>query len=1044
MSRKVLAGLSHRIWWGLAFLLVAGMIIGQLSGLRAHAGGATQDGWLWQVQAPTELREARAVWPRNYGVWRLNRQMLEDTLRRAPREFSAEAKTAPLILPLPLPDGTTQRFTVTNSPVMEAELAARFPEIQTYTAQGVDDATVTARFSLTPQGFHAIILAQKGTFYVEPVKSGDTENHLAYAHADLPQDGHFACASGTEEARAGKLRDTAQRPNVGETLRVYRLAVAATAEYTQAYGGGSVNGGLAAVVTTVNLVNAIYERDVSVRLMLIARENELIFTDTTTDGYTSDNVSALFSENQTRLDTILGPNGYDIGHVLDGRLLGGGSFSYLGLGSIGAVCRDGVKARGVSIVRSLQPSNVTTYFHVAHEMGHQFGANHTLNATTGDCGSQRTASSAYEPATGSTVMGYRFNCGAEDIGSTTNSTYFHLRSILQITDYITNGPGGSCPTLITTGNRAPAINAGADYTIPANTPFLLSGGGTDPDGAALTYNWEQYDLGNPSPPSTDDGTRPIFRSFDPTANPARIFPRLSNILSGTTTLGESLPTTTRTMHFRLTARDNQTGGGGVNFDEMLLTSRADAGPFTVTQPAAGVNLTGGTAQTVVWNVANTEAAPINTARVRITFSTDGGATFPHILQESTSNDGTEAVIIPNLSAGSARVKVEAVGNVFFNLSPAFSVTAGAGAVAMLQLMETTAVAPEDANVLSVTVNRTGDTSRAVSVNYATADGTAQQRGDYTVTNGTLNFSAGETSKIISVPLVNDAYPEASENFTLTLSSPSGAVLNGPTVATLTISDNDASANVANPLETEPFFVRQHYYDFLSRTPDADGLNYWTGQITGCGADTNCVRARRIGVSAAFFIEQEFQDTGSFVYRFYKASYGTLPTYAQFTPDRAQVVGGTQLEISRQAFANQWVQRPEFLARYSSGLTSAQFVDALLATVLSGSGVNLSAQRNSLLTYLNSGGTRAGVVRLVADNPLFQQAEYNRAFVLMQYFGYLRRDPDTAGYDFWLDVVTNREPGTYRGMVCAFITAAEYQQRFGQQTPRSNAECVPGI
>ena len=924
---------------------------------------------------------------------------------------------------------------------MEAGLAARFPHLKTYAAQGVDDPTATARFSWMPNGLHAIILSAQGTAYIEPASPGDSANYLAYNHEDLPENIRAECVNPPVEKEAPLT--VTHAPAVGETLRVYRLAVAATAEYTQFYGGGTVAGGLAAVTTTINLLDAIYERDAAVRMVLIDRESELIFTDTATDGFTSDAVNSLINESQSRLDAILGSAGYDIGHVIDGRAQTGGGFSYVGVAGIGAVCRDGLKGRGASILRSVNPSNIIAYFHVGHEMGHQFGANHTFNATSGNCASQRTASSAYEPATGSTIMAYRFNCAPEDIGSSTNSTYFHLRSIIQINDYVTIGLGSGCPTLITTNNRPPTINAGSDYNIPANTPFQLTATGGDPDGDAVIYGWEQYDLGNPAPPSTDDGTRPIFRSFDPRATPIRVFPRLSDILSGVPTLGESLPTTTRAMHFRVTARDNRASGGGVSFDEMLLNTRADAGPFLVTQPAAGASWAGGSTQTVTWNVANTNNAPINAANARILFSADGGQTFPFVLQNSTPNDGAESVVIPNVAAASARVRVEAVDNVFFNLSPAFAVT-GSGATATLAFASAAVAALEGNDTAILTVNRSGDTSRPVAVAYATSDGTARQLGDYTVTNGALNFAAGETAKNIVIPIVNDAYAEGQESFTLTLSNPNGATINGATTAGILITDNDISNAGANPLENAGFFVRQQYYDFLNREPDAAGFDYWTGQITQCGSDPVCIRSRRIGVSAAFFIELEFQSTGSFVYRFYKASYGALPTYTQFTPDRARIVGGSELETARQAFADNWVQRPEFLARYPATQTSAQFVDTLLATVQQGSSVNLTANRNSLLGYLANGGTRAGVVRLVADNPVLQQAEFNKAFVLMQYFGYLRRDPDQAGYDFWLDVVTNREPGNYRGMVCAFITAAEHQLRFGEQTPRTNQECVPGV
>jgi hypothetical protein len=254
---------------------------------------------------------------------------------------------------------------------------------------------------------------------------------------------------------------------------------------------------------------------------------------------------------------------------------------------------------------------------------------------------------------------------------------------------------------------------------------------------------------------------------------------------------------------------------------------------------------------------------------------------------------------------------------------------------------------------------------------------------------------------------------------------------------------------SNPIDGASFFVSQHYQDFLGRTADAGGLQYWSEQITGNSSnapspcvqgDTICENVRRISVSAAFFVENEFQRTGGFVYRFYAASYGTRPTYQQFNSDRALVFEGTGLEARKQAFAAAWIQRPEFIAAYPASLNTADsFVDAILLKVLTNSGVDLSSQRASLLNDYVVGG-RAQVVRSVADNATFAQAEYNAAFVSMQYFGYLKRNPDDGGYNFWLGILNDRVPNNYRAMVCAFLTSTEYQQRFGTTITRSNNDC----
>lgn len=245
----------------------------------------------------------------------------------------------------------------------------------------------------------------------------------------------------------------------------------------------------------------------------------------------------------------------------------------------------------------------------------------------------------------------------------------------------------------------------------------------------------------------------------------------------------------------------------------------------------------------------------------------------------------------------------------------------------------------------------------------------------------------------------------------------------------------------NFIDDASFFVKQQYRDFLNREPDVAGLDYWTREITRCTTNEDCIKKRRAGVSAAFFVEAEFQRTGSFLYRFYRTSLGRRPNYTEFNADRGQIVEGPQLEQTKQAFANQWVQRPEFLQKYPAVQTPEQFVDALLQTVLQATGVNLTPQRATLLNEYQLNGGRARVVRLVADDTAVQNAEYNKAFVLMQYFGYLRREPDVGGYQFWLDVVDNREPGNYHAMVCAFLTSSEYQQRFGPIVSRANSDCA---
>ena len=244
----------------------------------------------------------------------------------------------------------------------------------------------------------------------------------------------------------------------------------------------------------------------------------------------------------------------------------------------------------------------------------------------------------------------------------------------------------------------------------------------------------------------------------------------------------------------------------------------------------------------------------------------------------------------------------------------------------------------------------------------------------------------------------------------------------------------------NPLEDAQFFVAQHYLDFLNRPADAEGLQYWTQQLNQCGADAACISQRRLAVSAAFFMEQEFQQTGYTVYRLYKAAYGQRPSYAQFMADRGQLVGGPQLAASTVELANQFVRRAEFQQAYPDSLSADDFVKQLYESA--GLRRSLLAQRQAIAGLTSNNKSRAQVLLELSETKAFKQREYNAAFVLMQYFGYLRRDPDQGGYDFWLHVLNNREPGNYRGMVCSFITSREYQERFSSVVTRSNQDCGP--
>jgi hypothetical protein len=342
------------------------------------------------------------------------------------------------------------------------------------------------------------------------------------------------------------------------------------------------------------------------------------------------------------------------------------------------------------------------------------------------------------------------------------------------------------------------------------------------------------------------------------------------------------------------------------------------------------------------------------------------------------------------------------------------------------------------------------------VDFATSDGTALQKSDYTKFAGTLSFGAGEASKTFVVLITEDSYVEGAETLTLTLSNPTGGLsLGAQNTATVTITDDDTIPSTVNPIDTAATFVCQHYHDFLSREADAAGLAFWTNQITSCGTDAQCIEIKRINVSAAFFLSIEFQETGYLAYRTYKVAYGNLPgapvpvTYDEFLPDTQRIGAGVivgqtgwelVLENNKQAFLAEFVARSRFATAFPTTTTPAQFVDALF----SNAGVTpTAAQRQAAIDEFGGAATtanlaaRARALRRIAEHSTLVQQEFNRAFVLTEYFGYLRRSPNAApdtnfdGYNFWLNKL-NQFGGNFvnADLVKAFINAGEFRIRFG--------------
>ncbi|HEX8999407.1 MAG TPA: IPT/TIG domain-containing protein, partial [Blastocatellia bacterium] len=586
-----------------------------------------------------------------------------------------------------------------------------FPEIKSYAGQGIDDPTATMRFGWSQRGLSAMII---GSNYKATILAPDARDAETY----------FSSFGGDEEDFACGVQAVAAAPNVvktsvGTQLRIYRAAIATSAGYLNnpQLGGGSIGNAVASINGWLNAANAIFEREMSVRLTLV--NNTAIIG---LNNITNTSESTALGQIPPILGAMVGSANYDIGHVLISQ--GGG-----GIAGLGVVCDSGDQAapgKGAGATSLSAPvGNSGSTGVLVHEFGHMFGAPHTFNGTVGQfCSKSRSGNSAYETGSGTTNMSYGGLCSqgnATDNLSGTENTRFHNRSFTAMANYI-NG-GGSCAVLQPTGNEAPNVSGGGDFTIPKNTPFALTAVGSDPDATdagSLTYNWEQIDAGGApcpgpncfsqngtagsysdanDPPTT---TRPILRPFASTASPTRIFPSLTYILNNAnvppamTTGGfgggvftaENLPAIGRALNFSVTVRDNRAVGGGISDDTVKLTVDGNSGPFEVTAPNTAVTWTAGGNENVTWDVNNTNAAPVNAANVKISLSTDGGQTFPLVLLANTANDGNEQVTVPaGLNTSTARIKVEAVGNIFFDISNAnFTINGGAGCPAIASLL----------------------------------------------------------------------------------------------------------------------------------------------------------------------------------------------------------------------------------------------------------------------------------------------------------------------------------------------------------------------
>ncbi len=633
--------------------------------------------------------EQQILHPSQYLVYNLSGSELSTRLLALSQD-PAQAQ----VFSLPMPDGSFRDFRIWSSPMMPQALAGRHPDIHTFSGEAVGNATVTLKAELTSFGFSAMVLDGDNTSFIDPFdnvndgfymvhyKRHEVRDALQRMHCELPSGNEGF--PGTEQLQIGEpsLPDMAYKTFNGHNLRTYKLALSANNHYCRAATGLSsptIAQCLAKMTVTMNRVNGIYNRDFSVQMNFCDQEDDIIWPTATgsvngSDPFNTINNSggACLGVNQTQCDTRIGSANYDLGHVFT---TGGG-----GISSLGVVCNSFAKAQSCTG----SPTPVGDGFdidYVAHEMGHEFGSQHTFNDNVnGSCAGNAEANFAYEPGSGATIMDYAGICPPDNLQSNSDP-YFGASSLVQIQALLATSEN-VCADITSTGNKLVSLASfSASYKIPYKTPFELTGP-TAVDSVAdtaTTYGWAQWNRGDFG--ATFANTRlkgPIFRSFNPAYTPTRIFPKLSMVLAGTASqMGEKMPDTARYLTFKMVVRNILNGKGCFVFpDDTVHIDAISTGAtygykgFTVTsQGSTGVSYAGASSQTVTWDVVGTNAAPVSAANVTISMSLDGGNTWPYVLG-TFPNNGSASVTVPNPATNSSncRFKVKGTGNVFFNVN----------------------------------------------------------------------------------------------------------------------------------------------------------------------------------------------------------------------------------------------------------------------------------------------------------------------------------------------------------------------------------------
>lgn len=619
---------------------------------------------LWKTASLNETASKTKVFrntvPQEFKLFTLNPVELNSLLATAPQRFTTPSNA---IIEFPTNNGEIQKFRVYEASVLDALLQAQYPTIRSYTAQGIDDPSAIARFSYSDSGLNVMISsANYGTIYIDPYTK-DLNQYISYATNSLPEDSRsFECL--VQDTLQDEVVLSPLNADDGK-LRTYRLALACTGEYAQYHLN---NQGIpssatdevkkAAVLTAMNTamtrINGVFEKEIALTMVIIANNTEIIFLNAGSDPYTNNNGGAMLGQNQSTINSIIGTANYDIGHVFS---TGGG-----GIASLGSVCGSS-KAQGVTGLP--QPIGDDFYInYVAHEMGHQYRANHTQNNSC-----NRNNATSMEPGSASTIMGYAGICSPNVQNN--SDAYFHAISIQEMWGFISILGGSACPVETNTGNAPPTADAGLDFTIPRTTPFILKGIATDPDTEdVLSHNWEQMNqqIGT-MPPQNTSAFGPMFRSENSLISPNRYMPKLSTVLNGQTqTTWEVVPSVSRTMKFRYTVRDNVAGGSSSASDDTVITVDGDSGPFVVTSQNTSTTWSPQSNETITWDVAGTDVAPVDSPNVDILFSTNGGQTYDVVIAEDIPNNGSAAISAPNLNTTSGRFMIISSNNIFYDIN----------------------------------------------------------------------------------------------------------------------------------------------------------------------------------------------------------------------------------------------------------------------------------------------------------------------------------------------------------------------------------------